>query len=261
MSEAFYVREGSEFVATELTRGPWDDTAQHGGPPAALMGGALMRWGEGAERRHLARFTMELLRPIPIGRMAVEVEPVRVGRKADWLTARLLCEGKEVARGGGVRIAIEDVELPPPHCPPRPAPPGPQTVEPFAFPFFPREIAYHLAVDLRIVDGVWGAQGPMTVWLGLKVPLVKGEETTPLERMLALVDAQNGVCIALDPRKYAFVNPDLTVHLRRPLAGEWVGLFTRSTPEPIGTGLVQSELHDERGEVGRALQSLVVSKR
>jgi hypothetical protein len=204
---------------------------------------------------------MELLRPIPIGRMSVEVEPVRVGRRVDWLSARLLCNGKEVARGGGVRIATDAVELPPPHCPPHPPPPPPHDIEPFAFPFFTAAVAYHLAVDVRIVAGVWGGHGPMTVWMRLKVPVIAGEETSPLESMLALVDAQNGVCVALDPRMYAFVNPDLTVHLRRPLEGDWLGLVARSTPEPTGTGLVQSELHDERGEVGRALQSLVVSPR
>ncbi len=38
MDEAFYEREGERYVATELTRGPWDPGAQHAGPPAALLG-------------------------------------------------------------------------------------------------------------------------------------------------------------------------------------------------------------------------------
>jgi len=33
MAEAFFLRDGNSFVPTELTRGPWDPKAQHGGPP------------------------------------------------------------------------------------------------------------------------------------------------------------------------------------------------------------------------------------
>ena len=36
---SFYVPEGGGgFVATELTRGPWDPGSQHAGPPSALLG-------------------------------------------------------------------------------------------------------------------------------------------------------------------------------------------------------------------------------
>ncbi len=38
MPDAFYERDGERFLATELTRGPWDPDAQHAGPPAALLG-------------------------------------------------------------------------------------------------------------------------------------------------------------------------------------------------------------------------------
>lgn len=262
LPSAFYVRKGEELVATALTRGPWDDAAQHGGPPAALLGGAIERWGDARRReRHVARITVELLRPVPLAAVAVEVQPIREGRRVEWLSASLRCAGKEVARATAVRIALADLELPPPHCPPHAPPAGPETVTAFAFPFFTAEVAYHRAVEVRVVEGRWGGHGPITAWMRVNVPLVEGEKMSPLERMLALADAQNGVCIALDPRRYAFVNPDLTAYLRRPLEGEWIGLAARSTPESIGTGLVQSELFDRRGEVGRVLQSLAVSVR
>ena len=262
LPSAFYVREGEEFVATALTRGPWDDATQHGGPPAALLGGAIERWGDGgAAQRHVARITVELLRPVPLAAVAVEVEPIRIGRRVEWLSASLRSEGKEVARATAVRIARVDLELPPPHCPPHDPPTPPETVEAFEFPFFTAEVAYHRAVEVRIVEGRWGGHGPITAWMRTNVPLVEGEETSPLEHMLACADAQNGVCVALDPRRFAFINPDLTAYMRRPLIGEWIGLSARSTPEAIGTGLVQSELFDTNGEVGRVLQSLAVSPR
>ena len=108
LPSAFYIREGSKFVATTLTRGPWDDATQHGGPPSALLGGAIERWGDGgAAKRHVARITVDLLRPVPLAAVEVEVEPIRVGRRVDWLAANLRCDGKEVARLVRPREATE----------------------------------------------------------------------------------------------------------------------------------------------------------
>jgi Acyl-CoA thioesterase C-terminal domain len=45
--ESFYEPEGDLYVATELTRGPWDAGAQHAGPPAALIGREVERLGGG----------------------------------------------------------------------------------------------------------------------------------------------------------------------------------------------------------------------
>src|SRR5436853_220799 len=45
--DAFFHRDGGRFVPTELTRGPWNADAQHGGPPAALLGTVM----EATERR------------------------------------------------------------------------------------------------------------------------------------------------------------------------------------------------------------------
>jgi acyl-CoA thioesterase len=262
LPSAFYIREGSKFVATTLARGPWDDATQHGGPPSALLGGAIERWGDGgAAKRHVARITVDLLRPVPLAAVEVEVEPIRVGRRVDWLAASLRCDGKEVARATAVRIAVSHVDLPPPHCPPHDPPALPDTAASFGFDFFPSEVAYHRAVEGRIVEGEWGAKGPITGWMRLRVPLIEGEPISPLENMLALADAQNGLCMALDPKKFAFINADLCAYVRRPMSGEWVGFAARSTPEESGTGLVQSELFDEHGEVGRVLQCLTVARR
>ena len=84
---------------------------------------------------------------------------------------------------------------------------------------------------------------------------------SPLERAMIVVDATNGLAPALSTEAFAFINPDLTVHLHRPLAGEWLCIAGRSIPEPLGTGLVQGALFDTGGEVGRCLQSLVVRAR
>src|SRR3981081_160852 len=46
--DAFFVRDRSRLMATALTRGPWSNEHQHGGPPAALLAGAMERAGDAA---------------------------------------------------------------------------------------------------------------------------------------------------------------------------------------------------------------------
>lgn len=256
---AFYERDGDGFVATELTRGPWDDRAQHGGPPAALLGGAIEALGEDAEEFLVTRVTIELLRPVPIDRLVVEATMSRAGRRAQRIDAQLLCNGELLARAAGLRLRRQNLTLPTPLTHPAPPPRAPQECDvPFEFPFFLSEIGYHTAVEVRIAEGTWG-RGPCTAWVRMRYPLVAGEEPTALQRVLTAADAGNGICPALDIRDYAFPNADISVYLHRHPAGDWVGLAARSIPEPTGVGLAQCEVHDRSGEIGRCLQSLVIT--
>src|SRR5436189_4375373 len=92
---AFFIPEGDGYAPTELTRGPWDPGAQHAGPPAALigrelerLGGGKMGGGEGPSAQ-LSRVTYEILRSVPIGRLRVEAEVVRPGRRVEMVQATL----------------------------------------------------------------------------------------------------------------------------------------------------------------------------
>jgi Thioesterase-like superfamily len=257
---AFFVPEGHRFVATELTRGPWSNDHQHGGPPAALMGRALQRWGDDAAQFTVVRVTVELLRPVPIGALEVEVVPMRSSRKAQRLTARLMADGVDVARAFGLRVRIAALELPPARVAPHPPFSDPELLPEFVFPFFQSPVGYHTAVDIRIARGEWG-RGPAAAWMRLRAPLVAGEEISPLERTLVVADAANGICPALATDQFTFINPDLTVALFRPPVGEWIGLDSRSLVVPAGTGLVTCGLVDAEGEIGHVLQSLVVDRR
>ena len=74
---------------------------------------------------------------------------------------------------------------------------------------------------------------------------------------LVAADSGNGVSATLDWSRYLFINVDLTVHLHRPLAGEWVCLDAITIPEPSGIGIADTALYDERGPIGRAVQTLL----
>lgn len=115
-------------------------------------------------------------------------------------------------------------------------------------------------MEVRQARGSWTDSGPATVWFRLRVAVVAGEEPTALQRVAAAADVGNGVSAALERGRYLFINPDLTIALHRPPAGEWVGLDAVTHAEAHGVGLAESALYDERGRIGRSVQTLIVDR-
>ena len=255
---SFFTRDGARLVASELTRGPWSNAHQHGGPPAALLAGAIERAGNDAADFRLARVTVEFLRPVPIAALELGTEVVRAGKQVQRIGATLTASGIEVARASGLRLRRQRIEVREPVG--SATLPHPETLSPFRFSFFRHAVAYHTAIEMRIARGVW-AKGPVDAWMKPLVPLIAGERTSPCERVLILADAESGVCPPLDPGEWSFVNPDLTVYFGREPRGEWLGLSIVSEAHGDGIGLAQSALSDLEGPFGRAAQSLVIAPR
>ena len=65
----------------------------------------------------------------------------------------------------------------------------------------------------------------------------------------------------LDLNRHLFINVDLTVHLHRHPVGDWICLDAITIPQPNGVGLADAVLRDQRGPIGRALQTLLVRER
>jgi hypothetical protein len=261
MPEAFYERAGDVFRATELTRGPWDPGAQHAGPPAALLGRELELLPDAAEFQ-VGRVTCEILRSIPIGPVRVAARIVRPGRRVQLLEAELRDEaGEPLMRAAAWRLRTAPVEIPPEALAAGEPPPGPERGSEAEF--FPtgQELGYHSAMEVRFVEGGFVEPGPALVWLRMRQPLVAGEDPSPLQRVLVTADVGNGVSASLDYRRYLFVNVDLTVHLERMPAGEWVCVDAVTLPQPNGVGTAESVLSDRRGRFGRALQTLLIAAR
>jgi acyl-Coa thioesterase superfamily protein/acyl-CoA thioesterase superfamily protein len=251
---AFFARDGERFVPTGATRGPWDPDAQHAGPPSALLGRAIERC-EPRDGMRVGRVTFEILRPVPLAPLEVEARVARPGRAVELLEASLSGPEGEVMRARAWRLEAGEVELESPGE----APPGPAAGA--AAEFFPtgQPVGYHTAMEYRFVRGAFLEPGPATVWMRMGLPLVEGEEPTPLQRVLVAADSGNGVSAALDWREYLFINTDLSVHLLRPPAGAWVCLD--AVTHVYGLGLSDTALWDERGRIGRAAQTLLVRRR
>jgi Thioesterase-like superfamily len=259
MPEAFFLPAGPDrFRATDLTRGPWDPGLQHAGPPAALLGRAVERHGDRAGLQ-VARVTFEIMRPLPIAELAVATRTLRGGRSIELVEATLSAGEVEVMRATALRVRTADLDLPA-GLVPGPRLPGPEAGR--VMPFFPtgQDVGYHMAMEVRFVAGSFLELGPATAWMRMRHPLVPGEPPSPLCRVLVAADSGNGVSGSLDYQRWRFINPDLTVYLLRPPAGEWVALEAATTAA-AGVGLADTALHDEQGPIGRAAQALFVDRR
>ncbi len=264
MTESIFQLDGELIQPTELARGPWTPEAQHGGAPAALLGRAIEQFAGGQEMI-VTRLTVELLRPVPIAPLRMATRLTRPGKKVQLLEASLLVAETEieVGRATGLRIRRGPVQLPEGAAPsgtiPLPAngvvsrPPWAPQIEYKGF--------HSGGTELRFVRGSFAEPGPATAWIRLRVPLVAGETTSPLCRVAAAADFGNGISWVLSRSAgYRFINPDLTIYLHRHPVGEWVALESVTLPEPLGVGIAESRLYDERGPLGRSVQSLLIER-
>jgi hypothetical protein len=263
VAAALFEPDKDLFVPTELTRGPWNPDAQHGGAPAALVAREAERFENGAEM-FVARLTVELLRPVPLTPLRVHARITRPGRKVQLVEVSLESADTQVVRGSALRIRRAQVPIPEHALSPFVAPPGPSsgrlTLPPWAQQV--SAVGYHShAVEHRFVAGGFDEPGPATDWIRLRVPVVAGEETAPIARVAAAADFGNGISWVLSRLDgYSFINPDLTLYLHRYPAGDWVCLEASTRPEPHGVALAESKLWDEQGPIGRSLQSLLVER-
>uniref|UniRef100_A0AAU2JPH3 Thioesterase family protein n=1 Tax=Streptomyces sp. NBC_00049 TaxID=2903617 RepID=A0AAU2JPH3_9ACTN len=260
--EGFFEQvDAGRFLASEYTRGPWDPGSQHAGPPAALLGRAVEERAGARTDMRIARITYEILRPVPIGALEITTSVLRAGRSTEVVEAALTPAGAAspvmLARALRIRVAEEAVPavVPGPQVPP----PGEVGVTPF-FPV-PWETGYHSAMETRFTEGAFVEPGPGTCWMRMKVPLVAGQDTRALDRVLIAADSGNGISAVMDFGRFVFVNGDLTVHLHRHPVGEWACVEARTSVDAAGIGLADARLHDEKGPIGRSAQSLFVAPR
>lgn len=257
MSDAFYRRAGALFESTELCIGPWSIEHQHAGPPAALLARAFEAL---AGDMSIVRITYELMRPVPVATLRIETRELRPGRRVRLFGASLWADATELVRATALCMRNKSMVYEPPAViAPQPAIPPPGECQPLHFPFFRSAVGYHTAMELRCGRGGIG-HGFAAAWLRMKFPLIKGETPSPLQRVAIAADSGNGVSVALDWQRYLFINPDLTLYVHRLPAGEWIGLDAHTIAEPNGLGIADDQLHDERGCIGRAVQSLFIDE-
>lgn len=256
--DAIFVANDGRFLASQLARGPWDERAQHGGAPAALLMRAFERVLP-SDALVMARVTYEFLRPVPLGPLELDAQLVRPGKRVQLLEGTLHTpEGIEVVRARALRIHAAEARIP--RTDPFPPPPGPEhgTESDFVPPY--RPLFAPDAIEIRFIEGAFGG-GPATAWFRLRTDIVEGERPSGLQRLAAAADFGNGISSTLPWDGYLFINPDLTLYVEREPVGEWICVEARTIIAVDGIGATESVLYDARGRVGRAIQALLVSTR
>ena len=260
MLDAFYEQlDDHLFRSTPATAGPWDPRAQHGGPPSALLVHAIEHGSPPRPDLRLARVTVDLLRPVPIAELTTSVRVLRSRRRTELVEAELTADGELVMRMTASRVAAAPGSVPAAAAG-VPAPSLPPPAPPLAWAGAHLD-GYMAAIEWRPAAGSVAEPGPAVVWARPTVDLVAGRELTPAERVLVVADSGNGASATLDIREWTFVNSDLTVLLHRHPTGEWVCLDAATSIDGDGIGCARTRLSDQAGELGYALQTLVVQPR
>jgi hypothetical protein len=258
------------WTPTEYARGPWDPAACHGGPVSALLARTVERIEpDSPVDWQIARLSIELTRPVPVGRpLTLRSEIERAGRKVSLVAVHLLDGDNEVARARSLRIRVRQLALPDDTAQPVPDPPGGPGDAPTQRVAWAHDdnIAFHRdACEHRFTEGAWDTPGPVAVWIRLHASVVPGESPSGVQRAAAAADFGNGVSGGLPFDRFVYINPDLTVHLLRPPVGEWIGMRTASyygtQDASTGAGFAESALYDAEGRVGRSVQSLLLDER
>ncbi|MEC3957021.1 thioesterase family protein [Nocardia sp. CDC153] len=264
---AYYVSRGpgadgyERYAASESTVSVWAASMQHGAPPSALLARAVERCAP-REGTRVARFTMEILGPVPVGEIGVRAWVERPGKRVELVAAELIApqpdgSGRVVAKASAWRIATSDSSSVTHYADPA-LPALPESAEigwgvPDGW-----DVGYVRSVEIRAVESDAITR---RVWVRPLVDVVEGEHISPLVRVFSVADVANGVGAQLDPSQWTFLNTDLTIDLYRLPVGEWIGLAVETTIGPDGVGLCSTVLHDEQGPIGRGMQILEVRAR
>jgi hypothetical protein len=259
--EPLFTRVDGEFVPSPHTRGPWDPRHQHGGAVAALVARAVERTA--GDEFCVTRLTVELMRPVPLERLAVDVAVPRPGRRVLGITVSLSAGDNEVEVVRAHAVAVRLTDLPTGEGHESHLEPGPDAgaEAPLGLREGPDE-AFHLTGnEIRYVHGGGDRPGPARAWFRLRRPVVDDEEPTGVQRAAAAADFGNGISWVLPFDRWIFLNPDLTIHLARPPSGEWIGLDAFTLPSDRGMAMAESALYDGAGRLGRAVQSLLLQRR
>lgn len=246
------------FLPTERTGGGWTPDEQHISPMNGLVVHEVERFvaRRPADGLQIGRISYDILGVLALEEFEVHVEVLRPGRTIELLEVTVTSRGRAAVRARVWRMAAADTGVVAGHEVGRLPPP-----EGLAVHDLTRIWPGGFIASLEFRPVAEPEPGRVAGWLRSDVRLVDTEPAGDLARWIALVDVMNGVAVRESPEAWMFPNLDLTIHLFEQPVGPWVGLDTRVAFGTGGLGLTTAVLHDRRGPVGQAAQSLTVRPR
>ncbi|HUZ09828.1 MAG TPA: thioesterase family protein [Acidimicrobiales bacterium] len=243
---ALFVPEGDHFLPTQFTEGPWDPDAQFGGAPSSLFA-TLVEAVPTLVPMQVARFTVDLLRPVPLSPLHPTVRVVREGKRIQVVQASLWAGTLEVARCAALRVRtvdLGDLDLPTGEAP-NPLPDSPRGTWSEIFPGR-KPPGSRLAVEYLFEDT--GGYFSDPTWVRLRVRVIAGRPTSPMARLAYLADLASGIG---DPRDAPIrsINADLSLNVTRYPTGEWISITGTGRISRAGIGQTNATLSDTSGPV------------
>lgn len=251
----YFELQENKVIASEHCAGPWDPSMQHGGAVSGLIA-HLADTLPSEVPMQVSRLTIDLKRPVPMGKLGYKIDINRQGRNIQAADISLTHSDKEVCRASVLRIRETEFGDLPESVNPPPAPyeRDGENMPLNRFAGFNEHITIQEATSHP-------PHMKRAAWFHIPRPYFSHTETTALMRAASTGDYCNGFGGGLDFTKWTFINADLTLHFARKPVGEWIMLAASAWMSDNGSGLGYGELADEKGFFGRAVQSLVIGKR
>ncbi len=235
-------------------------SAQHGGPPSALLTYVVEQHLEPGER--LNRIHVDLLAGVPLSPLRFQSTRLPVSRRVAHVDARLLSDDRVVAQARG--LLVRTSSAPDPDCAAvyvdLPAPEEVATVDAPRWWTPADSTPFHShAVAHRFVSGQFEEAGPAVDWIDLTVAVVEGQIPSGAQRVAAVSDLGSGISATFDREaRFGMINTDLNIAFAETPKGRWFCLDAETTVTSDGTGLALTQIYDqERRLVAVAGQSLL----
>ncbi len=242
------------YQPTTHVGGAWQEDEQHIAPSLGLITHVVEQHRDARRDDALAltRLSFDIWGVVPLEEVSIEVEVLRPGRTIELVQATMR-HGKKtiVTMRAWLQQSQDTAEISGTTLDPLPAPddvPAWDVANVWPGGFI-------RSVEVRRAQT---EPGRAVVWARPKQPLVADQEVSRLARAVGMFDLMNGLTVREDPRAVAFPNLDLTAHVLREPAGEWLGYDLRVSFDSAGVGLTHCVLHDENGPLGTASQILTV---
>jgi hypothetical protein len=259
-AQALFLRRAETFVPTAAALGPWSKSALHGGAVSALLAGQLS-----IPDRTLARLTVELLEPVPLAPLTLDIGEPSGGKRVQRQEAALSCDGRTVAIGRSVTIRQSDLQLPAaalaqstpfdPAAAPKLDHPRSHAAAVVGWAYFD---SMSVAVEVMPVPGVTGVHQ----WIRLLLPVVEGTPIRGVELAAVAADgAQLAAGYRLPYRDWTFLNSEVTMHLSREPVGQWVAIHSDAVVQKTGAGFNVAEIYDCCGRLGQSASAIVIQPR
>jgi len=254
-NEPFFTIEGTHYVPTPASRGPWNPNSLHGRVIAGLLGAEIERL-HGSPEFMPARLTVDMYRLPDLSPVEVTTRVVREGNRIKVIDAEFVSGG--VSAGRATCQLLRRTENPAGNVwkPPSWDAPAPADIAP---PSDGRSGMGGMWATRRI-EGDFGTVGRKRIWMSEVRELVGGRALTPFVRVAVSADFASPFANAGDAG-LEFINSDVTVYLHREPRTEWIGYEVVNHGATAGVAIGECFLYDEDGPIGSAACAALAQRR